>query len=157
MTFRLPLAALAAAALVATTAPSAIAHDEELPFPVQARQGMFKIMGLNIGAVVAMARGEAEYDAETAQAAADNLVAISMLNQRFHWPEGTDNASIEGTRALPAIWENQADVGEKWQAFGAAAQGLADVAGDGLEPMQAAIGPVGQSCNACHDDYRAEE
>ena len=62
--------------------------------------------------------------------------------------------SIDGTRAMPEIWENLPDVIAKWDAFGAAAQGLAEVAGTGLEPMRAALGPVGGTCGACHDAYR---
>jgi cytochrome c556 len=42
-------------------------------------------------------------------------------------------------------------------AFGAAAEGLAAVAGDGQDPMRAAFGPVGAACNACHDAYQAEQ
>jgi cytochrome c556 len=140
--------------LVASTVMGLPALAQDVPAAVQARQGQFQIMALNIGVVGNMARGNAEYDAEAAQAAADNLVAISMLDQSFHWPEGTDNMSIDGTRALPAIWENLPDVVAKWQAFGAAAQGLAEVAGTGLEPMRAAVGAVGGTCGACHDAYR---
>ncbi|MFW5642042.1 MAG: c-type cytochrome [Roseicyclus sp.] len=151
------IALLTASAIgVSAIAPMAVAQDD-LPFPVQARQGQFTMMGLNIGVLVGMARGERDYDAAAAQAAADNLVAISTIDQSFHWPEGTDNASLSGTRALPAIWEDLPDVNAKWEAFGAAAEGLADVAGDGLEPMQAAIGPLGATCSDCHDSYRADE
>jgi cytochrome c556 len=148
-------AALGAACVIATGATAVLAQD--LPAPVQARQGQFQLMALNIGVLANMARGNTDYDAEAAQTAANNLVAISTIDQSFHWPEGTDNFALDGTRALPAIWENLPDVVEKWQAYGAAAEGLAAVAGDGLEPMQAALGPVGQSCSACHDDYRQSE
>jgi cytochrome c556 len=65
--------------------------------------------------------------------------------------------SLIGTRALPEIWENLADFQEKYGALGAAATGLAEVAGDGLDPMRAAFGPVGAACGACHDSYQAEE
>lgn len=156
MTSRFISIVAATAIAVTGTATLAVAQDD-LPFPVQARQGQFTMMGLNIGVIVGMVRGEREYDAAVAQAAADNLVALSSIDQSFHWPEGTDNMSLVGTRALPEIWENLPDVLAKWEAFGAAAQGLADVASDGLEPMQAALGPLGASCNECHDSYQAEE
>lgn len=146
-----PLTALAAmgAGLAATA--------QDLPAPVQARQGQFQIMALNIGVLGNMARGNTEYDAEAAQTAANNLVTMSQIDQSFHWPEGTDNFALEGTRALPAIWENLPDVIAKWQAFGAAAEGLAAVAGDGLDPMRTALGPVGATCGDCHDTYRQSE
>lgn len=140
---------------LAATGIGAAAVAQDVPAAVQARQGQFQIMALNLGVIGNMARGNTAYDAEAAQIAADNLVTISTLDQSFQWPEGTDNMAIEGTRALPAIWENLPDVVAKWEAFGAAAQGLADVAGTGLEPLQAALGPVGGTCGACHDAYRA--
>ncbi|MEJ6394887.1 cytochrome c [Gymnodinialimonas sp. 2305UL16-5] len=124
---------------------------------VSARQGQFQLMGLNIGVLGQMARGNTEYDAEAAQAAADNLLAISQINQMFHWPEGTDTESIEGTRALPAIWEEGSTVLDIWADYGAAAETLAGAAGQGLDEMRAALGPVGAACGSCHDDYRAPE
>ena len=55
------------------------------------------------------------------------------------------------------IWENLPDVVMKWEAFGAAATGLAAEAGNGLDALRAAIGPVGGTCGACHDAYRAPQ
>ncbi len=153
MKSRILFTAAVSVALVAVGATATAQSD--VPYPVQARQGQFTLMQLNIGVMVGMIRGQADYDAARAQAAADNLVALSTLDQSFHWPEGTDNASISGTRALPAIWENIPDVISKWNDFGTAAVALADVAGDGLDAMRGGIGPVGASCSACHDAYRA--
>ena len=144
---------LIASALTSALALSATAQESNPA--VDARQGQFQVMALNIGVLGNMARGNTDYDAETAQAAANNLLTISQLDQRFHWPVGTDNASIEGTRALPAIWEEGSRVIEIWGEFGAGAEGLAAVAGDGLDAMRAALGPVGAACGSCHDDYRA--
>lgn len=151
------IATVTAAAIAATGIAATATAQDDLPFPVQARQGQFKLLGLNMGVLVAMARGEREYDADLAQAAANNVVTVSRIDQSFHWPEGTDNMSLVGTLALPEIWDNLPDVVEKWQAFGSAAEGLAAVAGDGREAMAAQIGPTFDSCNACHDEYQASE
>jgi cytochrome c556 len=156
MTKRL-LTLLAAATIAASGVSTTAVAQDDLPFPVQARQGQFKMLGLNMGVLVAMARGEREYDAGAAQAAADNVVTISNIDQSFHWPEGTDNMTVVGTLALPEIWDNLPDVLAKWEAFGAAAEGLAAVASDGREAMAAQIGPTFASCNACHDLYQASE
>ncbi|AHM05175.1 cytochrome c-554 [Roseibacterium elongatum DSM 19469] len=145
---------IAAASLASTLSLSAIAVAQDLPAPVDARQGQFSIMVLNLGVLGQMARGNTDYDAEAASTAAANLATISMLDQSLHWPEGTDNFGLDGTRALPAIWENPEDFAAKWADYGTAAEALAAVAGDGLEPMQAALGPLGNTCGACHDDYR---
>ena len=45
-------------------------------------------------------------------AAASNLNALVNLNQATYWPAGTDNATIEGTKALPSIWSDFAGVME---------------------------------------------
>lgn len=142
---------LATAVALCTLATGSFAQDNPA---VNARQGQFQLMALNIGVLGQMARGNTEYDADAAQAAADNLLTVSQIDQRFHWVPGTDTDSIEGTRALPAIWAEGSQVIEIWGQYGAASEALAAVAGDSLEAMQGALGPVGAACGACHDDYR---
>lgn len=147
-----------AAVLCATLGVTAAAiAQSSTPPAVEARQGQFQIMTLNIAVLGNMARGNTEYDATTAQAAADNLVAISQLDQSFHWPAGTDNFEMDGTRALPAIWEDFDDFASIWGDFGEASVAMAAVAGDGLDAVRGSIGAVGGTCGACHDSYRADD
>jgi cytochrome c556 len=145
-----PLAAIAAAAI----ALPVIATAQDVEDAVAARQGQFKIMALNLGILGGMARGQVDYDAEAAQTAADNLVAISMLSQGAFWPAGSDTFSVEGTRAMPAIWDNLDDVLSKWDAYGEAATALQAVASDGQGALGPALGQLGGTCKACHDAYR---
>jgi cytochrome c556 len=147
-------AAAIATALAALTLPAA-AND--FANEVGARQGMFKIMGLNVGVLGGMARGNIPYDAEAAQVAAANLVAVSGINPLNMFPAGSDNMSLDTTRAAPEIWDNIPDVGAKWAAFGTAATALAAVAGDGQAALGPALGPLGGSCQACHEAYRGPE
>jgi len=65
--------------------------------------------------------------------------------------------SIDGTRALPALWENFPDLMTKGKALADAAAGMADAAGTDLASLQAAMGPLGGACSACHKAYRAPE
>lgn len=143
-------AIVTAAALVGT---GAVAQD--LPKEVKARQGQFQIMAINLGILGGMAKGAIEYDAAAAQAAADSLVGVSMVNQAPLWAAGTDNMSIDGTRAQPNIWENIDDVVAKWAAFGEAAKAMQAAAGTGQEAIGPAMGAIGGACKACHDTYRA--
>lgn len=123
---------------------------------VGARQGQFKLNGAAIGTLAGMARGRIDYDAEMAQMAAAMLVATSQIPQTaILWPEGSDNIAIDGTRALPAIWDDFADFQSKWADFGAAAVALQAVAGNGQEALGGALGALGGSCQACHDSYQA--
>lgn len=153
LTGKLAASAIAAGLLLTTGA----AYAQDAGAAIKARQGQFRIMALNIGVLGGMAKGEIDYDAELAQIAADNLVAVSTINQMVNWPEGSDNASVENTRALPVIWENLPDVVSKWEDFGTAATAMQAAAGTGVEGIQGAIGQLGGSCKACHDDYRAPE
>lgn len=143
-------ATLAALAVFATGAAA-----QDLPKEVKARQGQFQIMAINLGILGGIAKGEIEYDAATAQAAADSLVGISMVNPAPLWPAGTDEMAIEGTRAKAEIWDNLPDVVSKWQAFGEAAKVMQTAAGEGPEAIGPALGQVGGTCKACHDAYRA--
>ncbi len=147
--------AVLGALVVSSVAVTAIAQERPDP-AIGARQGHMQVMNLNLGILGEMARGNIEYDAEVAQAAADNLVAMGSINQRFYWPEGTDTESVEGTRALPALWDDQAALFEIAARFTPAAEGLAAVAGQGLDAMRPAVGPMGAVCGDCHEAFREE-
>lgn len=151
---RLPLA-LALSTVIALPG-IAIAQDRAMQTAINARQGIFQNYQLMLMTLGGMARGTVEYDAATAQAAADNLVALTQLDARFSWPAGSDNFSVDGTRAKPEIWENFDDVVSKAVALNEAAVALAAVASDGQGALGPAVGAVGSACGACHDDYRAE-
>ena len=123
---------------------------------IKARQAQMTLYSFNLGILGAMAKGEVEYNAELASASAANVLAASKLNLGAAWPQGSDNVSIaEGTRALPAAWEKWPDIANKGKDLTAAAEKLAAVAGNDLESLRGAIGPVGESCGACHKPYRA--
>lgn len=143
------------AASISLTGGAAFAQDADAA--IKARQGQFRLMALNLSYLGAVAKGEAEYNAERAQAAADNLVTVSNINQGFNWPEGSSQLDIANTRAKPEIWENLDDVIAKWQDFGSAAQKMQSAAGEGPDEIRAAIGAVGGTCKACHERYRAEQ
>jgi len=149
---------LGAAALILTaTTLSAGSHSGDLPAPVKARHGQMQLYAFNLGTLGAMAKGEVAYDAEAASAAAANLLALATLNAGPMWAPGTDSDSLDGSRALPAIWENFPDVGAKAGAMVEAATAMNAAAGNGLDALQAAMGPVGGACGGCHKVYRAEE
>ena len=150
-------ARIAAAALAFSALGAGAAAASEIEAAVEARQGQFKLFSFNIGPLVEMAQGDIEYDADMAATAAENLAKVTTLQQDWLWPEGSDNESIDDTRALPAIWEDLGDFADKHAALGEATAELEMVAGDGLDALRGAIGAVGNACSACHDEYRAEQ
>ena len=125
---------------------------------VKARKGFMQVVAFNLGPLGAMAKGEAEYDAEAAATYAANLEVLSKMNTGAMWPAGSDNSVLgDATRALPAAWAEGSTVMDKHAAWTEASTKLAAVAGDGLDALKGAIGDVGKSCGGCHDDYRAEK
>lgn len=141
-----------ASLIVATAAP---AQDAETVLNV--RKSHMTLNGFNIGPLVAMTRGDIDYNAELAAGAAANLAALAAMDQSRIWAPGSGRPDFENSRALPAIWEDFEDVQAKMAGLAEATAALVPVAGDGLEALQAAMGPVGQACGACHRTYRAEE
>lgn len=145
--------AMGTIALSVALALPAIANEDPA---IEQRQGQFKLFVHNFGLLGGMAQGRMDYDADMAQTAADNLFHLTRHDQSRLWPEGTDSMSVDGTRANPAIWDNLDDFVMKFTALQSAAVDLQDVAGNGLDEMRAGFGPVGQACQACHEEYRDE-
>lgn len=131
------------------------ANDKQLAAAVKARNAQMQLYSFNLATLGAMAKAETPYDVEAASAAADNLAALASLNQRGYWLPGTDSESIEGSRALPAIWAEGSDVATKGGDFVAAVEAMQAAAGTDLAALQAAMGSLGGSCSACHKAFRA--
>ncbi|WP_114965033.1 c-type cytochrome [Alkalilacustris brevis] len=124
--------------------------------PIEARQGQFRLLAFNLGPLVGMTRGDIPYDAETAAAAAANMARVASLDQRGLWPEGSDNVAHDGTRALPNVWDDPDGFAEKLDALRSATRAMEAAAGDDLDALRGALGPVAQACRACHDVNRAD-
>jgi cytochrome c556 len=145
---RFPLLAATAIALIL---PSLAVANEA----VTARKAQFALYAYNLGILAPMAQGRVPYDAERAQTAADTLFHLTRIDQGPLWPEGTDNATIEGTRALPMIWSDLEGFTARYSALQDAAVTLQGVAGTDLASLQGALGPFGGACGACHQQFRA--
>lgn len=142
-------------ALVVATASLAFAGGHGGNPAVAARKAHMDLYQHNLNLLGAMAKGDAEYSADTATAVANNLVALSTMSQVGYWTPGTSNAELgDETRALPALWQEGSKAREYGGQVAEAIAALAAVAGDGQEALGAAIGPLGQACGACHKDYR---
>ena len=134
------------------------ADDDPIAKAIKARQSGFQLYSFYAGQLFAMAKGEQEYNADLASAMANNLVAVTNLSNGIMWLPGSDNEARKGdTRALPEIWAEGSNVGEKSQALKDAALAVSMVAGDGLDALRGEIGNVGDACKGCHDDFRAED
>ena len=122
---------------------------------IKYRQSAFTVMANHFGRVAAMAQGRVPFDAKVAAENADIVLTMSKLPfQGFG--EGTDKGLPQ--RAKPEVWKEQAKfkaAAEKMQ--GEVAKLDAAAKTGNLDAIKAAVGAVGGSCKACHDDFRAEK
>ena len=128
------LASVAALAL----SPLALSHLNENEFHQSYRQSYFALVGANFGPIGAMLKGEMPWNQEQLQGFADDLSAVSTLNVLRGFPDGSDKGT---TRAKPAICETL-NVAVK----------TGDRAAIGEQ-----VGAVGQTCKACHDEYKSKD
>lgn len=140
------VAAMALPALAQDMSPAERAHA--------LRQAHMSLNSANLGPLVGMARGEVEYDAETAATRAGNIASYASVDLRPYFVEGSSSDDLEDSRALPAIWDNLDDVASKQIALAEAAQAAADAAPEGQEAFVQAFRAVGEACSSCHEDYR---
>lgn len=117
------------------------------------REAAMKKMGGAIGGLVAIAKGQKDYDAETVKA---SLTTIKETITVFpsYFPAGSEN---DDKVASPKIWENKADFEAKAAKLaGDASALLAQLPAD-VAAVEAAVGTLGQDCGACHQAYRLKE
>lgn len=149
------LSILTAAAIAASTS-LALAQDGPSA-PQKARQGMMRIMALNMGVLGGMAKGEIAFDAAQAQAAAETMVAVSGIHQGLLWPAGSGMDASRTSEALAAVWEKPTDFAARWSALGEAARGLQTAAGEGQPALGPAMGIAGKACGGCHETFRKKQ
>ena len=151
------LLGLTAAAIACACAGAVLAQDAPFAQQIKARQGLMEYRALQLGVLGGMAKGEVDYNAEAAQKAADNLLAMSTVDESMLWPSGSDNAANPASGALAKIWEDGSDVGDRHKALVDAATAMQAAAGKDLDSLKLAMGPVGEACGGCHKAFRKSE
>ncbi|WP_302174153.1 cytochrome c [uncultured Hydrogenophaga sp.] len=143
--------ALAAAAIV--SAAPAMAQFQKPEDAIKYRKAAFTVTAAHFSRIGAMANGRVPFDAKVA---ADNAALVETMS-KLPWDAfgpGTDKGD---TRALPAIWTEQAQFKAGADKFQAEAAKLNAAAKTGnLDAIKTAFGAVGQTCKACHDSYRKD-
>jgi cytochrome c556 len=119
------------------------------------RQGLFKLLGHNMGQISGMARGTVEFDAAIAERNANRIAMLApMIPELFERDTRQFNVTTE---ALPIIWEQKDEFAEKARNLIAAAETFAEVArGGDQRAITAAIRPFGAACGNCHQTFRVD-
>ncbi|MDN3919605.1 c-type cytochrome [Roseateles violae] len=142
------LFALACAAGICAPAHAQFQKPEDA---IKYRQAAFTLMGNHFGRIAAMAQGKAPFDAKAAAANAEIVLLVSKLPYSA-FGEGTD---LGNTKAKPEIWKEAPKFREAAEKMQAEVVKLDAAAKSGsLDQIKVAVGEVGKSCKACHDNYR---
>lgn len=145
------LASLTLAAVVSTLSVPAMAQFQKPEDAIKYRKSVMTIQAAHFGRIGAMVNGRVPFDAK---AAADNAAIVETMS-KLPWNAfgpGTDKGE---TRALPAIWTEQAKFKEAGDKMQAEVTKLSAAAKTGnLDAIKTAFGAAGQSCKACHDDFQ---
>ena len=139
-----------AAAAVALPAAAQFQKPEDA---IKYRKATFTVMAAHFSRLGAMANGRVPFDAKVAAENAEIVNTLATLPWDAFGP-GTDKGD---TRALPAIWTEQAKFKAASDKMVAEVGKLNAAAKTGnLDAIKTAFGAAGQSCKACHDNFRKD-
>jgi len=141
--------------------PGAGATDEALPTGqalVDLREQNLKDAGDAMKAIGGFAQGQGTIEAAK-EAAAYLVETGAALPSWFPAGSGPGGEGITKTRALPKIWETNEDFVTKAKAMEDAAKAVQTAleSGAGGAAVGALLQATGETCKACHVDYRAKE
>lgn len=147
------LASLSLAAVVSTLALPAMAQFQKPEDAIKYRKSVMTVQAAHLGRIGAMVNGRMPYDAKVV---ADNAAIVETMS-KLPWVAfgpGTDRGE---TRALPAIWTEQAKFKESADKMQSEVAKLSAAAKTGnLDAVKTAFGAAGETCKACHDGFRKE-
>lgn len=147
--------ALTTVFVTAFAAPSFAQDAKAIQAAIEARKAQMTLYTFNLGLLGGMAKGEIDYNADSAQAAASGILTLTKLDAARMWPAGSDEMSVDGTRAKAEMWDNMQDVFSKAMMMQSAAEAMDGAAGQGVDALRGAMGGLGGACGACHKAYRA--
>jgi cytochrome c556 len=138
-----------AASIVLITASPAFAQFQKAEDAIKYRQSVFSVMGTHFGRIGAVVKGEVPYNKDDVAKNAAIVATLSTL------PWQAFGAGTEGGKAQPAIWTEAAKFKAGSEKMQAAITELNQAAQSGnLESIKKAFSATGQTCKACHDDFR---
>ena len=116
---------------------------------IKYRQATFTVMAAHFSRIGAVVKGEKPFNKE--EVAANAAVVASLA----HLPWQAFGAGTEGGKSLPEIWKEADKFKAGADKMEKAVAELNTAAKSGkLESIKKAFGAAGQSCKACHDNYR---
>lgn len=151
------LVLLSACSAMIVTATLTLAGPRE-DNAVKARRGYYQMMLWDLDPAETMLKGDLPWDEVAAKRYARGMKELSDFGVDRLFVPGTSNADLPGaTRALPAIWQNRDRFARLNSAWQEQARALLAASDQGQEAFNAELLKLGQTCKACHDDFRAKD
>jgi len=142
--------AMSVAAISTVTADEQKSPEEAA---IDYRQAGFSMIKHHFGPMGAMVKGEKEFNAEEFAKNAEAVAALSKFPINGFIP-GSDMGETE---AKDNIWTNMDDFKKKMETFQVEAASLAEIAkGGDMAAIKPQFGKVGESCKACHKEYKKD-
>ena len=151
------LAITVSASLVVATASMAqpATSEKHAVYATELRQSIFKLLGSNMGALGAMAKGKIPVDAAVAERNATRINQLSLMIADY---SRTDTSKFDvKTEALAKIWQDPEHYSKDIDKLTMASAELMAAAKSNDEgAIKKAIGGIGKTCGGCHDHFKAE-
>mgnify|MGYP000297753417 CR=1 FL=1 len=147
---------LAVAMSAAASVPAFAQMDAE--DQIKTRQAAFTFAGWNMGKMKAQViDGSAAYNQQQMQAAANAIASVANSGLGALFGPGTASDKFDNSKLKPVFFDKPDRAREVAINFAKESSKLQEVAATGDKSALAAqFGKVGQSCKACHDDFRAK-
>ena len=126
-------------------------HAEE-QIIIDYRQGVMKAVGGNMASLAAVIVDGAEYRANLIHHA--RFVSQFMQDVPALFPEGSDFGE---TDALMSVWEKREEFEQRAADTRKAAELMLEAVEEGDAAMALRFRELGESCRACHEDFRRSD
>lgn len=141
------------AGVVMATALPATAQFAKPDDAIKYRKNALFVMQQNFGRVAGMAAGKLPFDAKVAAESA----AIADFMAKLPWAAFGPETDLGETKAKPEIWSNKAKFDDYAKKMQTEMSKLAVAAKSGkLDGIKLAVNATGETCKACHDDFRSK-
>tara|TARA_R110002110_G_scaffold66978_1_gene182950 strand:- start:37523 stop:38002 length:480 start_codon:yes stop_codon:yes gene_type:complete len=146
--------AVATAGAIALS-PMALSHLDDKEMQQSYRQSFFAMLAMNFGPIASTVKGEIPWDQARMQGWADDLAKIGTLDVMRGFAPGSDKGT---TRAKPEIWDNMDDFKSKMDDMTAATAAMQTAVASGDKAaVGKQLGALGDTCKACHDEYKSKD
>jgi cytochrome c556 len=147
------IVSLFVAGFVTAAALPALAQFAKPDDAIKYRKNALFVMQQNFGRVAGMAAGKIPFDAKVAAESA----AVADFVGKLPWVAFGPETDMGDTKAKPEIWSNKAKFDDYAKKLQVELSKLDAAAKTGkLDAIKAAVSATGDTCKACHDDFRSK-